>query len=162
LESMMDLPVSNFMRRKVYHLKEIDTVKKAASFMKKHKIGSVFISKKGKSVGIVTEKDIIYKVVVQGLNPADVKLETIMSTPLISVTPKTTIREALDVMSKKNIRRVLVVDGDKPVGVLIIRLIVGDMTKSRLHKADLPKDWLHRNLWEVAEDAVSRLQKVSV
>ncbi|RLF47097.1 MAG: CBS domain-containing protein [Thermoplasmata archaeon] len=67
---------------------------------------------------MVTERDVLTKVVAEGKDPKNVKLEDIMSSPLISIEPKTTLYEAAKKMALLNIRRLPIMDGGKLVGVI--------------------------------------------
>ena len=109
--------------------------------MKKHSIGSIIITKADEPEGIVTERDILYKVVARGKDPVKTLLGNIMSAPLISVPAGTTVQKALATMFKHNFRRLLVRDGKKVVGIISQRTCVGDVRKhdTSLAEIELPK-----------------------
>jgi len=81
-------------------------------------IGSVVITRKGKAVGIITERDFIEKVAVRGLDVRKVKVRDVMSSPIISCSPETTISEAAGIMGKQGIRHLLVMKKEKLVGII--------------------------------------------
>ncbi len=95
------------------------TVAEALEIMAKKAIGSVVVVKDGRPVGMVTERDIIGNLAkrrdILGMN-----VRKIMSKPLISVTPETSVVRALQTMKKKNIRRLTVVSGGRLVGIVTI------------------------------------------
>jgi CBS domain-containing protein len=92
-----------------------------AKTMKNNSIGSVIIVVKNKAVGIVTERDLVSRVVAMGRDPSDLEVKDIMSKPPIVVFEETTLTDAINVMKGKKIRRLIVVDeGDKVVGILTI------------------------------------------
>ncbi|MCS7142392.1 MAG: CBS domain-containing protein [Aigarchaeota archaeon] len=120
-------PVSKHMRRDYISLDVSSTVVEAARLMKSRGYGSVIVTRDNEPVGIVTERDILYKVVAEGRDPKITKLEEIMSWPLITVTPQTLVVEALATMSSKGIRRLVVVEGNRVVGMLSQLALVGDV-----------------------------------
>ncbi|ADB58354.1 putative signal transduction protein with CBS domains [Archaeoglobus profundus DSM 5631] len=105
-----DIPVKEIMTREVCTARKDDTLLTASKKMIKFGVGSVVVIEDGRPIGIVTEKDILYKVVSKNKLPSKVKLKDIMSTPLITIKPTTSLREAADIMRKRGIRRLPVVD----------------------------------------------------
>ncbi len=102
------------------------TVKEAAAVMAKEGHGCVIVVRADIAVGIVTERDIVHKVTSEGVDPSKIRVEDIMSTPLITVTPEVTIMEAAEKMSSFEIRRIVVV-GDN--GRLVGLLTAGDIAR---------------------------------
>ena len=93
----------------------------AAIVMDKRVIGSVLVEDNGKIIGIVTERDILRKIVAKGKDPSKVTLKEIASNPLISIDENATIAEASDKMSKHNIRRLVVTSENQIVGMITTR-----------------------------------------
>ncbi len=110
--TMTDIPVKEIMTREVCTIGKDDNLLNASKRMIEFGVGSIVIIEDGKPIGIVTEKDILYKVVARNLLPSDVKVKDIMSSPLITVDPNTSIREASDIMKKRGIRRLPVVNSN--------------------------------------------------
>lgn len=106
-----------------------DTVKQAACVMRDNDIGSVLVMKSDFAEGIVTEKDVINKVVAEGGNPEKIKLKDIMSSPLTLAGVDDYVEDAAIEMRDKNIRRMPVTDEKKIVG------IITDSDISRYHPA---------------------------
>ncbi len=98
------------------------TILEVAKLMKKSNIGSVIIveNNAGKHAkGIVTERDIVHKVLAKGSDPYQVNVEEIMSKPLRVVKPNTTIEDAAKAMRDNKVKRLPVVnDANELVGVL--------------------------------------------
>ena len=94
------------------------SVSEATKIMTGEDVGSILILKNGAPVGIVTERDVLRKVVAPGLNPIQVSVKDVMSSPLITISSDAGIAEALRTMSDKNIRRLLVTDDGKIIGVV--------------------------------------------
>jgi CBS domain-containing protein len=90
----------------------------AARLMKEGRIGSVFVTQDSKPVGIVTERDVLYKIVAEDLPAAHVLLRKIMSSPLVSIENSTSAREAIEIMRQRGFRRLLVVTNGSPAGVI--------------------------------------------
>ena len=105
-----DIPVKEIMTREVCTAKKDDTLLEASKRMIEFGVGSVVVIEDGRPIGIVTEKDILYKVVSKNKQPSKVMIKDIMSTPLITIKPTTSLREATDIMRKRGIRRLPVVD----------------------------------------------------
>ena len=97
------------------------SVLEASKIMKKHKIGNVIIVEKNHPVGILTESDILKKVVAEGKNAKDVQVKTVMSTPIIVIDPYVSLEDAMKTMGKCNVRRLPVVEGDKLIGIITQR-----------------------------------------
>jgi signal-transduction protein with cAMP-binding, CBS, and nucleotidyltransferase domain len=113
-----ELKVGDAMTRGVICVDVSDTVQKAAEVKKKNNISSVIVTKKGDGVGIVTERDIISKIVAESKDPKRVKISDVMTSPLITVTPEITIDDAATVMRDKDIRRLVVTQKGRMIGVL--------------------------------------------
>jgi len=105
-----DIPVKEVMTREVCTAEKDETLLDASRKMLEFGVGSVIVVENGRPIGIVTERDIIEKVVSRNKIPSKVKLKDIMSTPLITIKPTTSLRSAADIMRKKGIRRLPVID----------------------------------------------------
>ena len=85
--------------------------------MTEKNIGSIVITQNGKPIGIVTERDILQRVIAKGAHPSEVKMKTIMSKPIITVDEEMTILQAIRFLEKKKIRRLLVLCDNNLVGI---------------------------------------------
>lgn len=94
------------------------TVKQAAQVMRSARVGSLIILEGGKPIGILTERDLMNKIVAEGKSPGRVKVAQAMSQPLIYVTPTDRITDAAEKMSRSRVRRLPVVKGEKLVGII--------------------------------------------
>jgi len=113
-----DVPAKEVMTRIVCTASPDETLHAAAKKMIEFGVGSIVVVEDGKPKGIVTEKDILGKVVAKNKTPSEVKLHEIMSSPVIAILPTTSIREATKIMIKKGIRRLPVIDNGKLVGIV--------------------------------------------
>ncbi len=116
-----EVRVREAMTKKVVALPPDATANVAAKRMAREGIGSIIVASEKplwKPLGIVTERDICYSVVAKDKKPGKVKLKEIMSKPLKTVSPNTTIVQASKMMAKHNIRRLPVMANNKLVGII--------------------------------------------
>ena len=102
------------------------TVLEVAKLMKKKAIGSVVIKNGDNLLGILTERDIMTKIVAEYKDPTKVNVRSVMASPILTIDADSEISEASKKMEKHNIRRLLVKENDKIVGIITLR----DVTKS--------------------------------
>lgn len=94
------------------------SIKEAAKRMVDSGISSIIITdRRLRPIGIITERDIVQRVVAAGKNP-DRPVEEVMSSPLITVDALTTLGEASKIMVEKKIKRLLVKEGEKILGIV--------------------------------------------
>ena len=115
--------VKSAMTRKMITLDKGLSVKSAIKLMVKKNIGSIVVTADSSSdpVGILTERDILKSIAYKRIRPEITKIEEVMSTPILSVEADTTLGDAAQLMIKKNIRRLLVKEGNKYVGIITQR-----------------------------------------
>lgn len=99
-------------------------LKDAAKLMADNNVNSLLISEDDKATGIITDEDLVRKVVAVGMDPKKLKLREIMTTDLISITPEKDIYDALLLMREHNIRQLPVIENDKLVGFLTAKDIL--------------------------------------
>lgn len=99
----------------------------AAQRMRDADIGDVIVLDGGAMCGLVTDRDIVVRAVADGKDPASVTLGDICTHDLATVTPDDSVDEAIEVMRSRAVRRVPVVEGGKPVGIVSI----GDLAVDR-------------------------------
>jgi CBS domain-containing protein len=99
----------------------------AAELMRDRDIGDVIVMEQNRAMGIVTDRDIVVRVVASRQEPAQVKLADICSKELHTVKPTDPVEEAINLMREKAIRRILAVEDDRPVGIVSI----GDLAVER-------------------------------
>ncbi|MBC8498842.1 CBS domain-containing protein [Candidatus Bathyarchaeota archaeon] len=110
--------VRDIMMRNVKTVRTDDSVHAAVLKMNKFQIGSVIVTNNGRAVGIITERNILERIVEPRLDPATIWAKDIMSSPLVTVDPNDTVDEAAKIMAQKRIKKLPVVEGDKVVGVV--------------------------------------------
>jgi CBS domain-containing protein len=98
------------------------TVVEAVEAMKRHSVGSILVGESDeKAVGIVSEADIVRKVLAEGAKPDTVKVEEIMSSPLISVDVKTPIYSIYNTMTENRIRHLVITDKGQKIGFVSVK-----------------------------------------
>jgi CBS domain-containing protein len=114
----MELRVGDAMTRGVIYATPADNIQRIAEIMKKNDIDSVIVMDKSRGVGIVTDTDIIVKVVALGKDPKTTSVSSVMTTPLITITPDKDVDLAARMMRDKNIKRLVVMQNAKIVGII--------------------------------------------
>lgn len=110
--------VGELKSEKIIYAGSEDNAIKAALLMRDNNISSLLVKQRGDFVGIVTERDIINKVVAEELYPGDVKVDRIMSKPLFTISGDESIEKAAELMKKRNIRRLVVLDNERISGII--------------------------------------------
>ncbi|WP_406660286.1 CBS domain-containing protein [Methanolobus sp. ZRKC3] len=116
--------VREIMSKNVFVIDAKASVLEVAREMMKRNVGSMIITDDGDSVGIITERDIIFKAVVNNVLPGNMTCGDIMSSPIISVRPSMGVIEATELMVRSKIRRLPVMENSYIVGVLTDRDIM--------------------------------------
>ncbi len=120
--------VKDIMSSPVVTLDENEASNKAAMVMDKNDLGSVVVTNSaGNSIGIITERDLVIRVLAKNLKPDTAKAKEIMTTPLVTIEPDTTITEAARRMNRLDIRRLGVTYKGNLVGIISSKDILGVM-----------------------------------
>lgn len=120
-------------------LDESVTVAEAVKIMRENDVASVFVRRKGESipVGIVTERDVLYRVVAASIGPFKIKLGEVMSSPLVTVGEGATVRDAVTLMRNKRIRRLPVIRKGEMAGVITLKTVVGNIPSQSVELASV-------------------------
>lgn len=105
-------------------------VAEAVAMLAGKRIGALPVLADGKIAGILSERDVIYRLADKGHAALDMTVGEIMTSPAITVTPTTLIDEALALMTRRRFRHFPVVEGEK----LVAFISIGDLVK---HKIDM-------------------------
>jgi CBS domain-containing protein len=95
-----------------------DSLRDAASLMDRADIGSVVVTDEGSIAGIITDRDIALRGAGAGLDPTSTAVRVAMTPAPVTVSPTATVQEAIDVMRAHDVRRVPVVEADRPIGIV--------------------------------------------
>jgi CBS domain-containing protein len=112
--------VRAFMKTKMVTVDVGSKVRDAVKRMVEAEVGSIVVTRKGEPIGIITERDVLRRVAFAQASLSK-PVEDIMSGPLVTVDSLATLAEAGEVMAQKKIRRLLVKEGDKIVGIITER-----------------------------------------
>lgn len=113
-----DLSVSDVMSRRLITADASETADSLARIMAEDGVGCIIIVKENHPIGIVTERDLVVKLISKNIQPSEVKAQDIMSTPLITINPDKSVELALREMARRRIRRLPVVQGNKLIGLV--------------------------------------------
>ena len=109
----------------VYEIDAGATVLDAVKRMVELNVGSLLVLEHGEVSGIVTERDYLRRVALEGRTDRETEVREIMSSPLVVVSPETTVDECMALMTDRRIRHLPVVEDDRVVGMISI----GDLVK---------------------------------
>lgn len=113
------MKVSNVMVKNPIMVDPNTPCSKIARIMKENKISSIIIEENGKPTGIVTERDLVHRLLAEGKDPMKCMTYQIYSKPVVAISIHTDVDMAVDIMNDYKIRRIVVVDdNDKVVGIL--------------------------------------------
>jgi CBS domain-containing protein len=110
--------VRDIMTKNIKTVKPDDTVHAAVLKMNKFDIGSVIVVNSGRPIGIITESNVMRRIVEPRMDPATVWTKDIMSSPLTTIDENAAIEEAAKIMAEKRINRIPVMKDNKLVGLI--------------------------------------------
>ena len=119
-ENLFPLKVRDVMLQEVVAVDENSSVKEAVEIMNKFQVGSLIVLRKGRAKGIVTERDVLRRVVAEAKDVMNTKVKDIMTSPLVVVGPDTDVEEAVKLMFQNKIKKLAVVDVNKLVGIVTL------------------------------------------
>lgn len=124
--------------RKIHFISPKATVYKALEKMSENEIGALVVMENKKVVGIISERDYARKIILQGKTSKETLVKEIMSSDLFSVTPDTSVEDAMVMMTGKHVRHLPVFEKNKFVGIISI----GDVVKAIISNKDFLIDQL--------------------
>ncbi len=134
--------VAEILAEKGGGLQRIDaeaSILEAVEQMVEANVGSLLVTESGEVTGIVTERDYLRRVVVEGRTDRETPVREIMSSPLIVVTPQTSVDECMALMTNRRIRHLPVVDAGEVAGIVSI----GDVVKFQSKQQSFEIQFLH-------------------
>jgi CBS domain-containing protein len=117
-------PLSVLMRTRMETIASERTVRDAAQTMTEKRIGSLIVLEAGEMVGIVTETDVVRKVIATNLPASGTRVGAVMNYPLIQIDINHTVRDASRLMAEERIRHLTVTENNTVVGLLSVRDLV--------------------------------------
>ncbi len=133
----MNTPISALLERKgsaVHAVSPRVTITDAVHEMNRHRIGSIVIIDHGQPVGIFTERDVLQRVVGDGIDPKSTRVGDAMTSNLITISPETTVEQTMILFAEKHCRHLPVVKGGRLLGLISI----GDISRwmADTHRAE--------------------------
>ena len=120
--------VKDVMSSPAITVEESAPANRVAEFMDKHGVGCIIVTtKEEKPIGVITERDLVVRVLAKNVKPDTLKAEEVMTSPLITIEPDATIAETARRMSRLNIRRLGVVYKGRLVGIISSKDVLGVM-----------------------------------
>jgi len=122
-----DITVRQIMRT-IVSIDSKAKAKDAARLMVEKRIGSLVANREGLPFGIITERDMMEKIVAQGIDPAKVTVAEIMTVPLATVDASASLNDAARKMVEKQMKRLVVTEHDKIIGIVSQTDLIQHMT----------------------------------
>jgi CBS domain-containing protein len=130
-------------RKEVYSILEEKSVLEAAQYLREKGVRSAgVVSAEGKLVGVISQSDVSDKVAAENKCPAWIKVSEIMSRGLLTVTPAATFEESLRLMEQNGVYHLLIVDGEKYLGMLSVSDLLRVMVSDHKERADLLESYI--------------------
>jgi len=119
---MFDRSIKSMMEHEKYLVAPSDTsVSEAARLMAGRNAGAVLVVDNERLVGIITERDVVFRVIAKDLDPAATRLQNVMTPSPLTLDPARTYGHALLLMQENGFRHVPVVDNGRPIGIISSR-----------------------------------------
>ena len=134
--------VSQILEEKGQDVLQIEadaSVFEAVRLMVEANVGSLLVTERGEITGIITERDYLRRVTVEGRTDKETSVREVMSSPLVVVTPQTSINECMALMTDRGIRHLPVADRRGVVGIVSI----GDVVKFKSEQQGFEIKFLH-------------------
>jgi CBS domain-containing protein len=130
------LRVKQLLARKGHELWSIDAeepVLAAIQIMADRHVGALPVTREGRLVGIVSERDYARKVILLGRSSAETAVWQIMSAPVLTVGPDEAVRRCMEIMTEQRIRHLPVVDGG---GAMLGMISIGDLVRAVMEEQE--------------------------
>ena len=112
------LLVRDVMTKDVKVIGPDSSVHKVVAAMNKYNIGSIIVVKDDRPDGVISERDILRRVVEPCLSPETITAKQIMTSPVITISESASVDEAIKLMAEKRVRKIPVMKKDKIVGII--------------------------------------------
>jgi CBS domain-containing protein len=117
-QTNVTLKVEDVMTKEIITIDENATVKEAADIMDKNDISCLIARRNGRAIGIITERDLLKRIIVEAKNPEKTKVKAVMSSPLEVIAVGTDLETALRLMFLKKIKKLPVVNKETILGLV--------------------------------------------
>jgi len=138
-EIMVIESIGSVLKKKGHEISSVApgaTVHEAIALMAAKNVGAVLVISEGTLVGIISIRDFGRKVVLEGKSARDVRVQEIMTSSLITVTPETTVLEAMALMTRHHIRHLPVLEQGKLDGIVSMADLVSEVVSGQAFAID--------------------------
>jgi CBS domain-containing protein len=133
---MLNESVSKYTDHQMTVIESHHKVDHVAKIMVDSQVESILVYENNELIGIVTMKDIFRDVIAQGKDPKNITLKEIVHKPIIQIHKDEKVKDAIALMIKNDIRRLIVVNEDRPIGIISQKAVIGNLGK---YSATLPE-----------------------
>jgi len=135
----------DIMSKKLVTLDSTISASEVAKIMDKNNVSCIVLTSDEKPQGIVTERDLLSKIIVSNKKSSELMAREIMTSPIIAVLPRTPADEIAQKMIDNKIRRVIVIDDGQPIGIITVTDFVKHLN-TILSNSENSKSELYQNL----------------
>lgn len=114
------MSLRSYCRERLLVLNADSPVVEAARAIEQNRVGAVVVSDRGRVAGIVTDRDLVIRVLGRGLDPQTTRIGEVMTAPVATLTPFDTPAAAVGLMREHNVRRIPLVEGERVVGMVTL------------------------------------------
>ena len=118
---LIPMKAEDVMAREVVTLDEDVSAKKAAEIMAQEGVSAIIVTSEGKAKGILTERDILKRIVAEDKDSRKTKVKEIMSSPLVTIEPSTDLEKAAHLMFEKKIKNLPVIHDNRLIGLISLQ-----------------------------------------
>jgi len=126
----------------VHSVRPQETVLRAVEEMAERRLGAILVCESSRTLGILSERDVMTRVLLQRRDPATTKVDAVMTRDVVVIEPSTTTSEAMAIMTDKRCRHLPVVEKGKIVGVISIGDLVRHASKEQEFEIRMLTDYV--------------------
>ncbi len=123
------IPVRQILENKgyqVWHISPQSTILEALRELAARNVGALLVLEGEQPAGILSERDLVRKLDLEGRSPETTKVRELMSSPVICVSPSDTVTQCMQIMTERRVRHLPVVEEERVIGIISI----GDVVKT--------------------------------
>jgi CBS domain-containing protein len=114
-------PLAVMMKRNPRMISPEATLVEAATMMRDTRVGAILVGEHGTFIGIISEADLVRKAMASQVDPTQVRVRSVMSSPVITIEQDRSAHDASDLMAEKGIRHLAVTEDGRIVGIVTVR-----------------------------------------